>query len=525
MLSVMTHTPLDAIIIGAGAAGLSAAQMLGRARRSTLVIDSGAPRNRFATHAHGILGHDGVPPSDLYARGRAELEQYGVTVMIGDVTSVWDDGTHLHVETTDGTYAARTVILATGITDRLPDIPGLAERWGTTVLHCPYCHGWEVRDQRLGVLVSAPILSHLAQMVRQWSADVTVFTTDAGFLDSTTRRELHARDVTVIDSPLTSIFGDGTSISTVTTADGATHTIDALFAAGEPLPHDHMMASLDLARADTPFGSFIEAGPDGATSHARVWAAGNVVDPMASVPIAMASGATAGARANASLVADDIQAALEAQDSWPTVAPADFWEERYAGVERNWSGHVNPTLKDVVSRLTPGTAVDLGCGEGADVVWLAQHGWAAHGVDISPTAIARARQAAADAGDAGDGSATFEAADLSQWSPAQEYDLVAASFFHSPVSLERAEILRRASASVAPGGHLLLVTHAAPPPWAGPEHTRHHTFLTAREEADALGLDYTQWAELWVEDVTRDTTDPDGKPAQMRDGVVLLQRK
>jgi len=198
----------------------------------------------------------------------------------------------------------------------------------------------------------------------------------------------------------------------------------------------------------------------------------------------------------------------------------DFWEQRYAATERSWSGRVNATMATTVEGLTPGRALDLGCGEGGDVLWLAAQGWEAHGIDISPTAVERGREQAQATG----ASATFESRDLAGWDPDGTYDLVTASFFHSPVTFPRDEVLRRAAGAVAPGGHLLLVTHAAPPPWADPQQA-HHLCVPARHEADALGLDPGQWDEVQVEDVQRETIDPDGAPATLTDGVVLLRRR
>lgn len=513
-----TPHPWDAIVIGGGAAGLSAAQMLGRSRRRTLVIDSGRPRNRFASHMHGILGHDGLDPAALLATGRRELERYGVEVRAGSVETVEDEGEILAV-TVEGTVErTRAMVLATGITDALPDIPGVAERWGTSVIHCPYCHGWEVRDTRIGVLVTHAGQVHLAFMVRQLSDSVTVFAQEPGLVDESERHRLAARGVRIIDSAVTRLDGTGvgTDLTHVTTADGATHPIDALFAAGLPHPHDHFVNPLGLARTAGPGTSVIATEPDGATSHPRIWAAGNVVNPMESVPMAASAGAVAGARVNAFLVDEDFDRA----ESAPAEDPAAFWEERYADAVRSWSGRVNPTLASAVDGLTPGTALDLGCGEGADVIWLARHGWRAHGLDISRTAIARARAAAADAG----AEAAFDVADLATWQPDGAYDLITASFFHSPVDLPRTDVLMRASTAVRPGGHLLLVTHAAPPPWVTPADAHEHTFLTARQEADALALDPREWEEVRVEDVAREATGPEGQPGMLTDGVVLMRR-
>lgn len=508
----MTHTTWDSIIIGGGIAGLSAAQMLGRARRRTLVIDGGEPRNRFAAHMHGVLGHDNTPPLELLDKGRAELERYGVEVRSGWVTDVTDEGPTLRVATSDGELSTRSLLLATGITDALPDIPGLAERWGTAVIHCPYCHGWEVRDQRLGVLITTPLFAHLGHMVRQWSDSVTVFAQSPDFLDADARAGFAARGTVVVDSPVAEIRGDGTDISVVVTEDGSAYAIDALFAGGTPTPHDHALATLGLERDDTPWGStLIRREPDGATSHPRVWAAGNVVDPMANVPVSMSAGSVAGARINAFLVTEDVEAAVA----------ADFWERRYGPEGTAWSGNVNPTLADAVAGLTPGRSLDLGSGEGADAIHLALAGWEAHGIDISTNAVSRAREAASAAGAA----ASFAAADLTTWRPEESYDLVTASFFHSPVSLDRTAILKRASAAVAPGGHLLVITHASAPPWAKPEEAHHHIFLSAREDADALALDPGEWEEVRIGHVEREATGPDGETGAMTDGVVMFRRR
>lgn len=205
----------------------------------------------------------------------------------------------------------------------------------------------------------------------------------------------------------------------------------------------------------------------------------------------------------------------------PDVAPADYWEQRYADTERMWSGRPNQTVVDVVSTLAPGRALDLGCGEGADTIWLAKQGWDAVGLDISPTAIQRAQRAAEASGAS---RARFAAADLATWDEEGVFDLVTASFLHSPVALDRIGTLRRAAARVAPRGRLLIVSHAAAPPWASPEHVRDHVFLQPADEVAALALDPAVWTIQRAEVVSRETTAPDGAPASLDDSVVLLRR-
>lgn len=215
---------------------------------------------------------------------------------------------------------------------------------------------------------------------------------------------------------------------------------------------------------------------------------------------------------------------------FPMEHPAEFWEDRYARSGRVWSGRANPTLVDVVEALTPGRSLDLGCGEGADVIWLAQHGWQATGVDIAPSAIAHAREAAAALGLSPD-SIRFEVADLERELDAEpdveldaeQYDLVTACFLQSPVALSREQILRRAAGQVAPGGRLLIVTHAVPPPWHPAAH-HHETLPQPADDLAALALDPERWAVELAEVRQRQAVGPDGEAALLDDGVLMVRR-
>jgi thioredoxin reductase/SAM-dependent methyltransferase len=547
----MEHDTWDTIIIGAGPAGLAAALMLGRARRRPLVVDAGAPRNRFAEHMHGVVGFEGATPEQLRARGRAEAEEYGVEFLEARVERVRDEVHRLAVVVDDGReLVGRTLVLASGVTDELPPVPGLAERWGARVLHCPYCHGWEVRDGRLGVFVTGPQSLHQAQLVRQWSERVTVFA--GGAIDAEGRElvpptplpddvaeRLRVRGVSVETEAVRELAEAGGTGEleppgelgvAVRLRDGREIAVDAIFTGGTLRPHDGMLADLRLERETTPAGSVIKTGMGGVTSHPRVFAAGNVVAPHGNVPLSLGAGSMAGAIANWQLVEDDTAAALRGEE-WPEVAPADYW-----------SGRVNAVLADVAAGLAPGTALDLGCGEGGDVLWLAERGWRAVGVDISATAVERAR-AEAKAREL-DG-ATFVSGDLGEVLrgevlpdealPDEAYSLVTASFLHSPVALARGDILRLAAERVARGGHLLVTTHAAPPPWSG--HAQHagdgaeaagptaHRFLTPEEELAELGLDEAEWEPIIVESRSRESVGPTGEPATLDDGVVLVRRR
>ncbi|GAA1857428.1 NAD(P)/FAD-dependent oxidoreductase [Myceligenerans crystallogenes] len=336
----------EVIVIGGGPAGLSAALLLGRARRRVLVVDAGSPRNRFAAHMHGVLGNEGAEPAALLARGREEVARYGVEVRDGRVTEVQEQDRAVVVSLDDGTeLTARALVVATGITDSLPGVPGLAGRWGTTVLHCPYCHGWEVRDRRLGVLVTSAMDLHRAQLVRQWSEDVVVFAggvsdgmasdgaaSDAGLLTPELEARLRARGVEIVTSPVVEVLGDdgagrgaggaggdSAAMSGVRTADGVVVPVDAIFAGGESVPHDAFLAPLGLARSETPMGNFLDVDQTGRTSSARIWAAGNVVNPGLTVPMSIGAGAQTGGAVNMALVTEDFDLAEGAAPA-PTAA-------------------------------------------------------------------------------------------------------------------------------------------------------------------------------------------------------------
>lgn len=506
----------DAVIIGGGVAGLSAAQMLGRSRRRTLVIDAGSPRNRFAAHMHGVLGHDGLDPAALLERGRVEARAYGVEIVTGLVVSLSDEGDRIRIEREDGAVAtARAVVLATGVRDDLPDIPGLADGWGRTVLHCPYCHGWEVAGQRLAVLATSPMSVHQTQLVRQLSEDVTAFTGAAEPLGDDVAARLRARGVRVVPATARRVE-HGENGLTVVTDDGAETGVDAIFTGGVPVLDLAFADGLDLQRAETP-GAPLVVDMTGKTSHPRIFAAGNVTAPFANVPVSMGSGSMAGAGANATLTEEDFALAVADRTAQRNAG----WEQRYAAEDRVWSGAVNASVAAIVAELTPGSALDVGSGEGGDVVWLAEHGWRATGVDVSTTAVRRAGELAAERGvDArfvvGDGAGSVEG----------EFDLVLASFLHSwERDFPRIRMLRDAADRVAHGGRLLIVSHAAPPPWARELPEDMPVMRTPDEELRLLDLDPAEWQAEIVAIRTREATAPDGTPAHLDDGVLLLRRR
>ncbi|MCT1436513.1 class I SAM-dependent methyltransferase [Brachybacterium paraconglomeratum] len=204
----------------------------------------------------------------------------------------------------------------------------------------------------------------------------------------------------------------------------------------------------------------------------------------------------------------------------PDLSPTEYWEQRYSGSERVWSGKVNATMASVVAELAPGTAIDLGCGEGGDVLWLAEQGWTAHGLDISATAVGRAREEAAARGLDG---ASFEAVDLDAWEPEPaSVDLVTASFFQSNVALDRTAILRRAMTALRPGGRLVTVSHAAPPSWAKDHPAK---MVSVQDEAAQLGGHADEWEVEQADERPRAAVAPDGTPGEHLDAVLVLRRR
>ncbi len=199
----------------------------------------------------------------------------------------------------------------------------------------------------------------------------------------------------------------------------------------------------------------------------------------------------------------------------------EFWDEFYSGDASVWSGQVNLQLAEVAADLAPGRALDLGCGEGADAIWLAEDGWRVVAVDVADNALERARAAAKQREVLS--RIRFERHDLSTSFPDGRFDLVSAQFLHSPARLDREPVLRRAADAVAPGGRLLIVDHGAPPPWTG-EHAHEHHFATVDEVLAGLALDNAQWERLRAEPSERAAIGPDGQAATLTDNVILLRR-
>jgi thioredoxin reductase (NADPH) len=290
----MQSHSFEVAIVGGGAAGLSAAVVLGRSLRRVVVVDAGEPRNAPAAHMHNFLSRDGMPPAELLALGRAEAQRYGVEMVSGRVAAAvrTADGFDLSLANGD-TLSALRLLIATGLTDELPDVPGLRERWGRDVIHCPYCHGYEVRAQPIGVLGGEARSVHLALMARQLSPDVVFFQHTLDQLDAADRAEFHARDIRVVAGTVARVVTEHDQLTGVQLSDGSIVARSALFVAPKFVPNDALLHAL---------GAELTSDPTGRTSVGGVWVAGNVVDAGAFVINAAAEGARAGAAINIDLV-------------------------------------------------------------------------------------------------------------------------------------------------------------------------------------------------------------------------------
>jgi thioredoxin reductase len=291
----------DVIIIGGSYAGLSAALQLGRARRSVLILDAGQRRNRFAAHSHGFLGRDGASPLAITAEGKAQVLAYPTVsfreAMVREARAT-DAG--FTVRTEDAAFEAKRLILATGVVDQLPDVPGLAEAWGKTAFHCPYCHGYELDRGPLGVLATSPLSLHHAQLVPEWGP-TTLFLNGAFELDEAQSADLVARGVAVERAGVRSVESDGKTL-TVQLAEGRTRQLAGLFV----LPRTHLntpfAAQLGCALEDGPLGPYYKTDMVKQTSVRGVFACGDGGLAMGSVTLAVADGAMAGVGAHRSLV-------------------------------------------------------------------------------------------------------------------------------------------------------------------------------------------------------------------------------
>ena len=539
------HDAYDVVIVGGGVAGLAAALTTSRALRTTLVVDAGEQRNLPAHGVHNLLGREGVRPAELVEIGRAEIAAYGGKVIGGTVTSLErreggePGAARFDVALADGRrVAARRLLVTTGVVDELPDVAGLAERWGRDLLHCPFCHGREIAGRVVGILATSALGIDQALMWRGWT-DRIVLLRHTGPAPSPEQQEkLAARGIEVVEGEVVAVEVDGAEdrLTGVRLADGRVIALEAVVTMSRPVVTGGLLAALGLQTAslDMPgapgFAEHVHADPTGATTVPGLWLAGNVTAPMAPVLASAASGMTAGSMIVKDLIDDDTDTAVGRHRAAHRPDPAravledtslsveQRWDGFYRERGRIWSGQPNAVLAEVAGPLAPGRALDLGCGEGGDAVWLATQGWVTTAVDVAPTALTRTQEAAAEAGV----EVSTEQHDLGASLPVGPFDLLSASFLMSPIEWDRDGLLRRAADLLAPGGLLLVVDHGSAPSWSW--HGG-HDFPSVEELHASIGLSEEQWEVVRLDAPSRAALGPEGQHGEVTDLVVVLRRR
>jgi thioredoxin reductase len=310
----------DVVIVGGGAAGLSAALVLARARRRVMIVDAGNPRNGVSEHLHGYLTRDGQSPTQLLAAGRKEVLEYGGEMTTGTAIGIeqTEDGGFLVQTDATASLEARTVLVATGLRDELPNIAGLQDRWGVDVLHCPYCHGYEVRDTPIGVLGgdNRPFTIHQASLVSQWSDDV-VFFPNRIELTGTERERLTVRGIRIVEGDVAGVSVADGRLDGVELASGQVVPRSVVFVGPRFVPRDALLTDLGCEADEN---GWVVTDPAGSTSMPGVWAAGNVSDSPAQLITAAAAGSKAAIALNHYLLEQDIvRAVATATELQPSV--------------------------------------------------------------------------------------------------------------------------------------------------------------------------------------------------------------
>jgi thioredoxin reductase len=293
----------DTIIIGGSFAGLSAAMYIARARRSVCIIDTGSPRNRFAAHSHGFVTQDGCEPGTMLATARWQVAAYPTAIFIeGEATSAAREPGGFSVRLATGEALESTkLVLAFGISDELPDIPGLAERWGRSVLHCPYCHGYEFSGQRLGVLHVSPMSLHQAMLIAEWGP-TTLYLNGASLPDDASLAQLHERGVAIEPAAVGALQGEGDQLSAIELTDGRTSGVDALYLGPRTRLNSDIAQRLGCELDEGRFGSIIRTDDAKMTTVSGVYAAGDITRDAHNVTWASADGVTAGMAVHRSLI-------------------------------------------------------------------------------------------------------------------------------------------------------------------------------------------------------------------------------
>ncbi|MBW8172965.1 NAD(P)/FAD-dependent oxidoreductase [Ornithinimicrobium sp. Arc0846-15] len=462
-MSHADHTTIerhcDVAIIGGSAAGLAAALQLSRQRRSVIVIDGGEPRNTPAEHMHSFLGYEGQAPGDLLAVGRDEVRNYGGEILTGQVETVTKtDGGKFVVHLPGGnSVVARRVIAATGLRDHLPDIPGMREQWGHGVIHCPFCHGYEARDQDIVALITSPMGLHAATLFTALTDKLTLVLHAEVSADEPGLDRLRAAGVAVLDAKMTSVNS---------AAGGALNSVD--LDNGQQLPARTVVIGPKVSANIAPFvdlglqasehpsgmGTYIPVEMTGETPISGLFAAGSLTNPGFQVMPSAAHGSQIGAYVSFTLVDEDIEQASKVSGN------AADWDSRYSSQARVWSGNPNGSIVVEAEALTPGTALEVGAGEGADSIWLAERGWSVTTNDISQVSLDRAM---AEANRRGLTLIPLQA-DINDADPigGRTFDLVSlayASFPKTPDSRGQTNVLN----AVKVGGTVLLVGHDLAP--------------------------------------------------------------
>ena len=301
------------MVIGGGAAGLAAAIALARSRRQVVVIDAGQPRNAGSPGAHNVLGQEGISPANLLARGRHEAQAYGVTIVDGAATHASGRLDHFLIEVNHGEQqiAAHRVILASGLIDDLPAIPGVQAAWGHTVLHCAFCHGWEVRDQRIAVIARNEIPMHQVMLFRQLSRHVTLFLHEAPEPTEHEWEQLAALGARVVTPRITRLVTEGHALRCIEVEGGLRFEMDSAVVTPRYLARTEIYQALGGEPSILPQGIQIPADPRGATPVAGVFAAGNASAVMAMVTASAAAGVQVGAAVHGDLSFADLNAAVQ----------------------------------------------------------------------------------------------------------------------------------------------------------------------------------------------------------------------
>jgi len=293
----------DAIVIGGSFAGQSAAMQLARARRRILVIDAGSPRNRFAKTSHVFFGLDGKSPKEIVETVRGQLLAYPTVQMLdGEVVSAEPSEKGFQLELANGlVHSARRIVIATGMKDELPEVPGLIERWGITALHCPYCHGYEVAGRQLGVLGTGPMSVHQAALLADWGP-VTLFLQGQTEIDADQMALLRQRGVKIEPASVVQLLGPAPELEAVRLSDGRTHRLGAMFVASRASFVSDLATRMGCAQEEGPIGPYLKVDDRKMTSVQNVFAAGDVAAPMPNATLASAAGLTAGVSAHQSLI-------------------------------------------------------------------------------------------------------------------------------------------------------------------------------------------------------------------------------